>query len=84
MKNFTFRNEEVKLGSYLNAKGKEVVTVEINSSRIHSFRKDNLDNEDSFIEDVVFSLRDSANRYSKFNKKSDCIEFANLLIENVK
>lgn len=83
MKNFTFKSKEVVLGSYMNAKGNEVITVSLGTERIHSFRKSNLDNQETFTEDVVFALRDSVNRNSVFNKTSDCVEFASLLISAV-
>lgn len=84
MNNFTFKGTEVKLDSFTNARGKERVTVEFNSNRIYSFYKEDTNEVSSFTEDVVFNVRDSANRNSPFNTKNDCIEFANLLIENVK
>lgn len=84
MNNFTFKGTEVKLDSFTNARGKERITVEFNSNRIYSFYKEDTNEVSSFTEDVVFSVRDSANRNSPFNTKNDCIEFANLLIENVK
>lgn len=83
MKNFTFKNQEIVLGSYMNAKGNEVITVSLGTERIHSFRKSNLDNQETFTEDVVFSLRDSANRNSVFNKTVDCVEFAGLLVSAI-
>ena len=84
MTNFTFKGTEVKLNSFTNAQGKERITVEYSAKRIYSFFKEDSIEADSFIEDVVFELKDSANRNSPFNLKNDCIEFANLLIENIK
>lgn len=82
MKNFIFKESEVKIASFVNAKGKERITVEYKSKRVYSFYESDIENREEFINDVIFMLRDEANRYSDFNKKQDCIEFANLLIES--
>lgn len=77
----TFKNSEVRIETFINKRGNNRCNVFFANELIFSFNDFDIENTESFNEDVIGSLRDSTNRSSPFNKKADCVEFAALLIE---
>jgi len=82
MTNFEFKNIHVEIADFKNAKGQLRYNILIDGKNQMGFYLADL-NKDSFLEDIIFNFRDSANRNSPFNKKADCIAFAEEIREHI-